>query len=136
MKVLGYLKICLLCIVILPFCSCGGDDDHIPSLDDKLCRTWKQETTIGSIRYTHKLIFTRKGNSGQEIKEERNTDAETTNTETRDFTWQWKDNAKECLVLNYGAGETKYLENVWVREHYLTGLLNGEVIMMVDEDYR
>ena len=78
-----------------------------------------QETVIDNITYTHKLKF-----------------VATTNTETRDFTWQWKDGAKECLVLNYGAGETKYLENVWVREHYLTGLLNGEIIMMVDEGYR
>ena len=119
----------------LSLCSCGDDEDT-PSLDDKLCRTWMQETVIDNITYTHKLKFVRKGNSGQEIKMEFNANTATTNTETRDFTWQWKDNAKECLVLNYGAGETKYLENVWVREHYLTGLLNGEVIMMVDEDYR
>lgn len=60
----------------------------------------------------------------------------TTNSETRDFTWAWLDNTKECLVLKYGAGETKYLENVWVREHYLSGKLGGEIIMMVDADYK
>lgn len=135
MKVLDYLKICLLCIMTLPLCSCGDDEDT-PSLDDKLCRTWMQETVIDNITYTHKLKFVRKGNSGQEIKMEYDTNTATSNTETRDFTWQWKDGAKECLVLNYGAGETKYLENVWVREHYLTGLLNGEIIMMADEGYR
>ena len=83
MKVLDYLKICLLCIMTLPLCSCGDDEDT-PSLDDKLCRTWMQETVIDNITYTHKLKFVRKGNSGQEIKMEYDTNTATTNTETRE----------------------------------------------------
>ena len=38
----------------------------------------------------------------------------------------------EGLTLNYGAGEIKYFDNVWVREHYLSGKLDGVVVMMVD----
>ena len=42
----------------------------------------------------------------------------------------------EGLTLNYGAGEIKYFDNVWVREHYLSGQLDGVVVMMVDANYK
>lgn len=51
-------------------------------------------------------------------------------TTESDFTWRWIDNSREGLVLNYGAGDIKYFENVWVRDHYLSGKLDGEIIML------
>lgn len=136
MKTLNYLKIMLLCVLAVGFTSCGSDDDEGADLDVRLCRTWVEEYAEDSQVYTHQLKFVRSGNSGQEQKKQYDPETGTTHTETRDFTWAWQDNAKECLVLKYGAGETKYLENVWVREHYLSGRLGGEIIMMVDADYK
>jgi hypothetical protein len=46
------------------------------------------------------------------------------------------DKSMEGLTLNYGAGEIKYFDNVWVREHYLSGKLDGVVVMMVDANYK
>ena len=53
-------------------------------------------------------------------------------------TWPalWMDKSMEGLTLNYGAGEIKYFDNVWVREHYLSGKLDGVVVMMVDANYK
>lgn len=41
----------------------------------------------------------------------------------------------EGLILNYGAGEIKYFDNVWVRENYLSGKLNGMIVMMVGTNF-
>ena len=38
-------------------------------------------------------------------------------------------------VIEYGANDVKYLENVWIREHYLSGKLDGVLIMMTDANY-
>lgn len=133
-KMKNYLNLSLLCLALIVFAACG-DDDKGASIEDRLCRTWMQEYVDADITYTHKLIFKWSGRSGQEIKMSYDSKTATTNTETRDFTWQWRDDSKECLILNYGAGETKLFENVWVREHYLSGILGGQVIMMTDEDY-
>ena len=48
------------------------------------------------------------------------------------FTWKWADNSKETLILIFPANEVKYFENVWVRDHYLSGKLDGEVVTLTD----
>lgn len=131
MKKLNNLKSVFVCVLMVVFAACGSDDDN--TLDAKLCKTWTEEYVENSTTYTHQLIFAT-NHSGQEVK--RTYVSGTANTTTRDFTWQWMDNSQEGLILNYGAGDIGYLENVWVREHYLTGKLNGELIMMVDNNYR
>ena len=39
------------------------------------------------------------------------------------------------LILNYGSGDVKIFENVWVREHYLSGKLDGEIMMLTASRY-
>lgn len=56
-------------------------------------------------------------------------------TTSRTFTWKWIDKTMEGLILNYGAGEIKYFDNVWVRENYLSGKLNGMIVMMVGTNF-
>ena len=58
-----------------------------------------------------------------------------TKTDTHDFTWKWIDNSREGLILNYGSGDVKIFENVWVREHYLSGKLDGEIMMLTASRY-
>ena len=55
-----------------------------------------------------------------------------TKTTERMFTWKWADNSKETLILIFPANEVKYFENVWVRDHYLSGKLDGEVVTLTD----
>ena len=135
MKTMNYAKICMLCVFVLLLTACGKDDDSTSNMNAKLCRTWVEEYTEDDVTYTHQLIFTQNGNSGQELKKKYDHTSSTANTETRDFTWKWEDGTMECLVLSYGAGDVKYLENVWIREHYLSGKLDGVLIMMTDANY-
>lgn len=135
MKTMNYAKICMLCVFALLLTACGKDDDSKSNMNAKLCRTWVEEYTEDDVTYTHQLIFTQNGNSGQELKKKYDHTSSTANTETRDFTWKWEDGTMECLVLSYGAGDVKYLENVWIREHYLSGKLDGVLIMMTDANY-
>lgn len=132
---MNYAKICMLCVFALLLTACGKDDDSTSNMNAKLCRTWVEEYTEDDVTYTHQLIFTQNGNSGQELKKKYDHTSSTANTETRDFTWKWEDGTMECLVLSYGAGDVKYLENVWIREHYLSGKLDGVLIMMTDANY-
>ena len=135
MKTMNYAKICMLCVFALLLTACGKDDDSTSNMNAKLCRTWVEEYTEDDVTYTHQLIFTQNGNSGQELKKKYDHTSSTANTETLDFTWKWEDGTMECLVLSYGAGDVKYLENVWIREHYLSGKLDGVLIMMTDANY-
>ena len=85
----------------------------------------------------HQLKFAKADNSGQEIWEYyRGGESRPYETTSRTFTWKWMDKSMEGLTLNYGAGEIKYFDNVWVREHYLSGKLDGVVVMMVDANYK
>lgn len=139
MKTLNYLKIAVLFFCTLGLVACSDDDDT-KGIDEMLCRTWVYEQMADndgeSVLFTHQLQFVRKGNSGQEMKKRYVVATGTTHSETRDFTWRWKDDSHECLVLSYGAGEVKYFENVWVRNHYLSGLIGGESVMFVDASYK
>ncbi|MCD8184851.1 MAG: hypothetical protein LUE99_19250 [Bacteroides sp.] len=140
MKTLDFVKIALLCVIALGFASCGDDNYYytMKNSDEKLCgKTWVDEYTNEDGQLCkHQLKFTkeRKNNQdvclGQEITTVYLTGG--TNTTTKDFTWKWLDAAMEGLALNYGAGETKYFEDVLVREHYLSGKLDGKMVSFSD----
>lgn len=53
----------------------------------------------------------------------------------RGFTWRWTDGSKEALRLTFNDGKVKYFENVWVRDHYLSGKMDGKIVMMTDASY-
>lgn len=57
----------MLCVFTLLLTACGKDDND-NSMDARLCRTWIEEYTEDNITYTHQLIFTQAGYSGQELK--------------------------------------------------------------------
>ena len=132
-NILSKLLVMLLCTTLF---SCGKDDDGPSSADLLLCKTtWIYEYTEGDVTYSHSLKFTLNGHSGQEVTRERNHTSASETTHTREFTWSWRDASHECLIIEYGAGERTYFENLWLREHYLTGLLGGEEIIMREEGY-
>lgn len=37
--------------------------------------------------------------------------------------------------FDYGVNGVTYFDNVWVREHNLSGKLNGKVVVFVDSKY-
>ena len=56
-------------------------------------------------------------------------------TETNNLTWSWIDDSMEGIVFDYGVNGMTYFDNVWVREHNLSGKLNGKVVVFVDSKY-
>lgn len=56
-------------------------------------------------------------------------------TETNNLTWSWIDDTMEGIVFDYGVNGVTYFDNVWVREHNLSGKLNGKVVVFVDSKY-
>ena len=103
--------------------SCGDDIYYttIQNSDEKLCgKDWteKYETEEGTC--TYQLWFENENNQMSKEVIKIVNGSETT-TKERMFTWKWADNSKEALILIFPANEVKYFENVWVRDHYLSG---------------
>lgn len=141
MKILNLMKILLLCVMTAGLASCGDDNYYtIQNSDEKLCSdSWVEEydTEEGACR--HILEFIKGKQGGKEVLSGKETFIVTTTgntkTDTHDFTWKWIDNSREGLILNYGSGDVKIFENVWVREHYLSGKLDGEIMMLTASKY-
>lgn len=145
MKTVNLVKIVLMCVLTSFLVSCGDDVTYytIQNSDDALCaHTWMEEyeTTNDegvAVSCVHQLKFTTSDYSGQEIHQYYYTGESRPYSEvTRNFDWQWLDSAKEGISMNFGAGNVKYFENVWVREHYLSGKLDGKEVTFTDANYR
>ena len=81
----------------------------------------------------HQLKFT-KDRSGQEIfNYYRVGESRPARTESYNFDWEWIDQEMEGLKLDRGAGEIHYFDNVWVRQNYLSGKLDGIEVTFVKE---
>lgn len=130
------LKILLLLTVFLGLASCGDDNVYytIQNSDEKLCgSTWVEEfqtTNDDNVEVicNHQLKFakSKSGNDGQEVWEYyRSGETRPYETVSKRFSWSWLDSNMEGLELNYGGGEITYFDNVWVRENYLSGMLDG-----------
>lgn len=121
--------------------SCGDDNYYtIQNSDEKLCSdSWVEEYDTEGGACRHILEFTKGKQGGKEVLSGKETFIVTTTgntkTDTHDFTWKWIDNSREGLILNYGSGDVKIFENVWVREHYLSGKLDGEIMMLTASRY-
>ena len=140
MKTLNFVKILLLCAVISGLASCGDDKYYteIQNSDDKLCgKTWTEKytdeegnTCVHKLEFSKVKVNNKDSNSGKETTITYKTGK--TESVSKDFTWQWVDNSMEGLVLSYGSGDVVYFENVWVREHYLSGKLGERMIVLSD----
>ncbi len=84
-------------------------------------------------KYTYLLKFGA-NNKGQEVTITYEAGGKV--TVDREFSWRWLDESKEAIRLTFADNTAKIFENVWVREHYLSGKLNGEVMMLVDANYK
>lgn len=131
MKILNFVKIVLLCVMTIGMASCGDDNYYtIQNSDEKLCKydIWVDETDGGA----YGLQFFIAKNKGNEIII--TYDEGGKNTVEREFTWSWTDSSKEALKMAFSGGQVKTLNNVWVREHYLLGELNGKVLSFTGKE--
>lgn len=138
MKTFNFVKILLFTVVTLGFASCGDDVYYtMQNSNNKLCaRTWVEEyVTMDNELCKHYLKFA-PDRSGREIFQfYRNGESRPYQEKSLIFDWRWLDADMENMEMNYGAGDIIYFDNVWVREHNLSGKLDGEVVMFVDEAY-
>lgn len=137
MKIQNYVKMWLLCVLALGFASCGDDVYYTMENDDnKLCgKTWIEESnTDEGLLCTYQLRFSKDNNKGQEVST--TYDAGGKVIIDREFTWRWADDSKEILKLTFADNKVKYFENVWVRDHYLSGKLDGKNMTLVDANYK
>lgn len=139
METLKHMKIFLITLLALNLVSCGGDDVTVYTMentDEALCgKLWIDDTYVTAEGYTgtYQLRFFQ-GGEGQEITSYQINGG--TNTFDRDITWRWTDDSKECLQLTYTDGTAHYLENVWVRDHYLSCQMDGHSYVFVDANYQ
>lgn len=136
MKTLDNVKMWLLCLLTVVIASCGDDVYFtMQNSDDKLCeRTWLENyESDGAVTGAYQLRFFKKDNKGQEVTTTYTTDGKV--TYDREFSWSWTDESREALKLTFADGKVKYFENVWVREHYLSGKIEGKVVMLTDASY-
>lgn len=142
MKRLNYAQFILLFIMTLGLGACGDDvyytDDYLRNSDEKLCgKTWSEDFLVVEnqieMKCVHQLKFTL-DRSGQEIFHYyRGGESRPARTETFNFSWSWIDKEMEGLILNRGAGEILYFDNVWVRQNYLSGKLDGIEVTFIKE---
>lgn len=139
MKTLNFVKILLLSVIAVSLASCGDDIYYtMQNSDNKLCgkvwmeQYWNEDDELCE----YQLKFKKEKRNNREVLSGK----ETTiiykkggkNTIERDFTWEWMDSSMEGLILYFKAGDVSYFENVWVREHYLSGKLDGIVVVLTD----
>lgn len=145
MRILDFVKVLTLCILAPVMASCGDDVvyETIQNTDEGLCaHTWTETYEMTNeenlaVTCVHQLKFTKLDYSGQEIYEYYYVgQSRPYSSLTRNFDWEWMDSAKEGLRLDFGAGNIVYFENIWVREHYLSGKLDGVEVTFADADYK
>lgn len=116
--------------------SCGDDYYTLKNDEQNLCdKLWIDQNYVTEDGYegTYQLRFYQKDYKGQEITSY--SEGGGTHTFDREFSWKWGDSSKEDLYMTFNDGSIKHFENVLVRNHYLSGLLDGESIMLVDMDH-
>ena len=132
MKLINIAKLGGLMLFLTMVMTSCGDDITVNTLqnsDDKLCgKTWEAEYVTDAGTHTiYRLRFTKDSYQGEETTIAYTSDG--TNTNIREFTWKWKDDSMEGLDLKF-FNETKSFDNVWIRDNYLSGMLDGEYITL------
>lgn len=136
MKQLKTWWMSLACVLTLSFVSCGDDVYYtMKNSDEDLCdKRWVADyVTDDGLGGTYQLQFYKNG-KGQEVTV--TVVSGGTSTVDKEINWHWTDDSKECLQWIYTDNSVKYLENVWVRQHYLSGELDGKQIVFVEAGYQ
>jgi len=139
MKTLKNVRIWMIGLLTLSLASCGDDiiNYTMENTDEALCnKLWIDNNYVNEegVSGTHQLRFFNDGN-GEEyiISPEAGGGSNTTN---RTITWRWTDASKECLQYTIPNGTVLYLDNVWVRDHYLSCEIDGRQVTFVEANYQ
>lgn len=144
MKRLNYARFVLLFIMTLGLGACGDDvyytDDYLRNSDEKLCgKSWVETyiTKDGVDLCTHILYF-RLDHKGKETYKYQKINQDGSLSDYykdsgNTFNWKWMDDKMEGLELDFIDTGVISFDNVWVRENYLSGKLDGEEITLKKE---
>lgn len=144
MKRLNYAQFVLLFIMTLGLGACGDDvyytDDYLRNSDEKLCgKSWVETyiTKDGVDLCTHILYF-RLDHKGKETHKYQKINQDGSLSDYykdsgNTFNWKWMDDKMEGLELDFIDTGVISFDNVWVRENYLSGKLDGEEITLKKE---
>ncbi len=145
MKTFNYVNLMLLFVVTFALTSCGDDnyytDDFLKNSDEKLCSKaeWVDEymNEDETMLYQRTLTFKIDGrgvDTDKTFSRLPNGNWNPVFSESAHFEWSWADKDMERLILDYW-NKKLYFDNVWIREHYLTGKLNGVTVAFRDSRY-
>ncbi len=134
MEINKWIRLLVLGVFASVVASCGDEVYYtMENSSKKLCaKTWvyDYENENGQ-SCTYQLDFEEKDKKGYELTVTYDEDGRV--MIEREFSWMWADDSKEGISMVFN-NETKMLENVWVRENYLSCFLEGENITFVGED--
>ncbi len=135
MKQMNVWRVLLLCLLTLSFASCGDDVYYtLKNSDEDLCdKFWITSYEEGEVSCSYQLNFFSGGKGEERLSRPVSTGTEVT---YKEINWRWTDDSKECLQWSYTDGSVRYLENVWVRQHYLSGELDGKQLVFVESGYQ
>ncbi|KAA6339324.1 hypothetical protein EZS27_012731 [termite gut metagenome] len=137
MRMLDGIKVALLLTVWIGFNSCEMHytDDYFRNSDAKLCnKLWERQYIIDNELCTHQLTFriTSKGGKGTEVfiyQRDRYGKWDVPYREiSYSFDWEWGDNQYESILIDHSIDGILYFDNVWARDYYLSGYLEGEEV--------
>ena len=139
MKALKNVRIWMICLLAFSLASCGDDivNYTMENTDEALCnKLWidnNYENEEGASG-TYQLHFFSDGNGMERTIIPEGEGG--SNTIERDIIWKWTDASKECVQYAYPSGTVKYLDNVWVRDHYLSCEIDGHPVTFVEANYQ
>ncbi|KAA6330375.1 hypothetical protein EZS27_020902 [termite gut metagenome] len=136
MRLLDGIKIALFLTALVGFNSCEMHytDDYFRNSDAKLCdKLWERQYIVNDELCTHQLTFGITSGRRQGIETfiyQRKVYGkwETYLREYYNFDWKWANDAYEGIVIDHSIDGVLYFDNVWVRDYYLSGYLEGEEV--------
>lgn len=142
MKIVNLAKTVLVITVLLAGMSSCHDKyyEDYRNTDEKLCnKDWMLdiESADNSTEwYRYIYEFYENGKMEKTELHFRNGENKAYNTQIwHDLNWTWADNSRERIILG-DKGNYTYFDNVMVRDHYLSGVLDGEYVTFTDSKYK
>lgn len=127
--------------LMLLFGGCTDDQDDDLGRETNaylLCKNvWVDNFNVSDYEYCHQELIFRVDGSGQNYREFYQRDAAgrpfgPAEIVSAPFRWYWDDECQEAIVFVYSNNSRSYFENVWIRQHYLSGRLDGTDVVYID----
>lgn len=144
MKMVNLVKTVLIVTALTMGLSACHDKyyEDYRNTDEKLCnKDWVEDVKSESATTQwdwcrHVLFFYENGSYKESKAYYRANESEPYRTvNDNNLTWTWADDSRERIILG-NKGNYTYFDNVMVRDHYLSGVLDGEFVTFTDSKYK